>query len=151
MFKAINQTLFINPLAYRLHMSKLFTGDKFLKRCQTQTSTHVKLQIYIPGKIKMKKALIPPMRLMTSPMSGTNMAMRRVTVIQITVRTTLQRLSKEWVTIPKRRLWMRSTRFRMTDLSHTHTHTHRGNMLILTHKLKQCKTTLVSLTSPEEE
>ena len=47
------------------------------------------------GKIKMKKALIPPMTLMTSPMSGTNMAMRRVTVIQITVRMTLQRLSNE--------------------------------------------------------
>lgn len=51
--------------------------------------------VYIPGKIKMKKALIPPMTLMTSLMSGTNMAMRRVTVIQITVRTILQRLSSE--------------------------------------------------------
>ena len=58
------------------------------------TYTHIKVKvIYLPGKIKMKKALIPPMTLMTSPMSGTNMAMSRVMVIQITVRTTLQRLS----------------------------------------------------------
>ncbi|TNN87449.1 hypothetical protein EYF80_002166 [Liparis tanakae] len=42
-------------------------------------------QIVNTGKIKMKKALMPPITLMTSPMSGTNMAMRRVMVIQITL------------------------------------------------------------------
>lgn len=71
--------------------------------------------------MKMKKALIPPITLMTSLMSGTNTAMRRVTAIQTTVRTTLQRLSNEWVTIPLRFLWTRRTRFRMTDLYHAHT------------------------------
>lgn len=64
----------------------------------------------------MKKALIPPMTLMTSLMSGTYMAMRSVTVIQITVRRTLQRLSKDLVTTPLRFLWRRTTRSRMTDL-----------------------------------
>lgn len=48
-----------------------------------------------PGKMKIKKALIPPMTLMTLLMSGTNMAVSTVTLIQTTVRMTLQRLSKE--------------------------------------------------------
>lgn len=38
-----------------------------------------------PGKMKMKKALIPPMTLMTLLMSGTNMAMSSVNVIHRTV------------------------------------------------------------------
>lgn len=58
------------------------------------------------------------MTLMTSLMSGTYMAMRRVTAIQMTVRTTLQRLSKDLVTTPLRFLWRRTTRFRTTDLVH---------------------------------
>lgn len=64
---------------------------KVTQECETHTHT----QVFIPGKMKMKKALIPPITLITSPMSGTNMAMRRVMLIQITVRTTLQRLSNE--------------------------------------------------------
>lgn len=88
--------------------------------------------VYIPGKIKMKKALIPPMTLMTSLMSGTNMAMSRVTAIHNTVRTILQRLSNEWVTIPRRRLWTRSTRFRMTDL-----YTYRLHVRCYQYRLKQ--------------
>lgn len=47
----------------------------------------------LPGNIKMKKALIPPITLMTSLMSGTHMAMRRVTAIQRIVRTTRHRHS----------------------------------------------------------
>lgn len=92
----------------------------------------------------MKKALIPPMTLMTSPMSGTNMAMARVMVIQITVRTTLQRLSNEWVTIPRRRLWTRSIRLRMTDLR-DNTLKHINSQII------QNSSTQVSLTSQGEE
>lgn len=38
-----------------------------------------------PGKMKIKKALIPPMTLMTLLMSGTNMAMSTVTAIHRTV------------------------------------------------------------------
>lgn len=67
----------------------------------------------------MKKALIPPMTLMTLLMSGTNMAVRSVTLIQMTVRAILQRLSNEWVTIPRRCLSARRTKFRMTDLFHS--------------------------------
>lgn len=75
----------------------------------------------------MKKALIPPMTLMTSLMSGTYMAMRRVTVIQTTVRMTLQRLSKVLVTTPLRFLWRRTTRFRMTDLIQARTPSQHTN------------------------
>lgn len=70
--------------------------------------------------MKMKKALIPPMTLMTLLMSGTNMAVSTVTLIQTTVRTTLQRLSKECVTIPRRLLSRRRIKLRMTDLFRRH-------------------------------
>lgn len=98
----------------------------------------------------MKKALIPPMTLMTSPMSGTNMAMRSVTAIQITVRTTLQRLSNEWVTIPLRRLWTRSIKFRMTDLFQTHTNT-ETTCWVLKHKLNHNTVQLWCHSPPQKK
>lgn len=96
--------------------------------CESQTTSdtclhthiHTYTLCFIPGKIKMKKALIPPITLMTSLMSGTNMAMRRVIVIQMTVRITLHWFSNECVTPPRRRRWIRNIRSRMTDLCNEH-------------------------------
>lgn len=93
------------------------TEQDIMSKLKPVSFNIISAQSYTPGKIKMKKALIPPMTLMTSLMSGTNMAMRSVTLIQITVRRTLQRLSKALVTTPLRFLWRRTTRFRMTDLT----------------------------------
>lgn len=97
------------------------TKQDIMYKFKSVHSSSIQHTSYTPGKIKMKKALIPPMMLMTSLMSGTYMAMRSVTVIQITVRMTLQRLSKDLVTTPLRFLWRRTTRFRMTDLIPTGT------------------------------
>lgn len=97
------------------------TKQDIMYRLKPVRSSPFQHTSYTPGKIKMKKALMPPMTLMTSLMSGTYMAMRSVTLIQITVRMTLQRLSKDLVTTPLRFLWRRTTRFRMTDLTPTGT------------------------------
>lgn len=56
----------------------------------------------VPGKMKMKKALMPPMTLMTLLISGTNTAMRRAAVIHRTVRRHRLLLSKASVTVPVR-------------------------------------------------
>ena len=104
-----------------------------LRHMPTYTHTHTHTLCFIPGKIKMKKALIPPITLMTSLMSGTNMAMRRVIVIQMTVRITLQRFSNECVTPPRRWRRIRNIRSRMTDLCNEHKCTHRLSYMV-THK-----------------